>query len=377
MNVLIFPTDDRSGLASMIYHYSKLGHKVFVPKKGTLGLNWQRIATWPAMLCKSFEDKTKRNLEIYPFEENLSFFGEDYFLKDFKSHNLYEEDIYCQIIDLTKQKCSIDVFHTLRGGESSLRQYFKIASEYFPNAKWVSSTMNAWDSSPENYKTRNAAKFIPANYENKNTDVNNVNVFCLPFEKSLLDITNVSISGYEDVSFASFNHNFEVRQPEDYKIFKKMNSLLREINLPEVINFGGNIRSAGADIRYSKENGVTGKFPTITPRQSYKITSRLKAAVHFKQTDWGGGVFYYCLNSGTPIITTNRYVNSSNASKYLIDNINCILVDDALKASNSIEKLLFDDSYVNKLRNGMLELQKEILNNSYWKKWENFIGELT
>jgi hypothetical protein len=375
MNIFIFPTDDRSGLTSIIYHYSKLGHKIFVPKPGTLGLRWEKIATWPILLCKSSVDKNKRNLELYPFKESNIFFGEDFFLKTFKSSWLYDEDVSCEIIDLNEKNPGIDIFHTLRGGEESLLHYFKVANEYFPNAKWVSSTMNAWNHDPGNHGPKNVAKFAPANYESKHMNVNNVNVFCVPFEKELLDIDS-EFNIVDSFQFASFNHNFEVRQPDDYIFFTKMNSFLKEKNINEVKNFGGNVRSAGADIRFSEKNGVTGKFLTISPRQSYKITKNLKAAVHFKQTDWGGGVFYYCLNSGIPIITTKRYVLSSNSSKYLIDQTNAIIVETPYQAAESIERILNDSSYQENLKSGMKEKNLQIFNNSYWEKWNNFIKEI-
>jgi len=372
MNIFIFPTDDRSGLTSMIYHYSKLGHKVFVPQPGTLGLKWEKIATWPMLLCKSSIDKSKRNLDFYPFQENNSFFGEDFFLKTFKSSCLYDEDVSCEIIDLNEKNPKIDIFHTLRGGEESLLHYFKIANEYFPNAKWVSSTMNAWNHDPGNHRPKNVAKFIPANYESKHTNVNNVNVFCVNFETKLLDIDS-EFNVVDSLQFASFNHNFEVRQPDDYKFFVKMNLILKEKNIEEVKNFGGNIRSAGADIRFSEKNGVTGKFSTISPRQSYKITKNLKAAVHFKQTDWGGGVFYYCLNSGIPIITTKKYVLSSNSTNYLIDKINSIIVETPHEAAEAIEKIFKNPDYENNLKSGMEEMNLKIFNRYYWEAWEKFL----
>lgn len=354
----------------------KFAIKVFVPKHGTLGLKWEKIATWPMLLCKSSIDKNKRNLDLYPFQENNAFFGEDFFLKTFKSSCLYDEDISCEIIDLNEKNPGIDVFHTLRGGEESLLHYFKVANEYFPYAKWVSSTMNAWNSDPGSHRPKNVAKFIPANYENKHIDVNNVNVFCVPFEKKLLDINHES-NDIETLDFASFNHNFEVRQPDDYKFFVKMNLNLREKNIQEIKNFGGNVRSAGADIRFSGNSGVTGHFQTINPRQSYKLTSKLKAAVHFKQTDWGGGVFYYCFNSEVPIITTKKYVFMSNSKNYLIDKINSIIVETPEEAAKEIQKLSFDEDYVNKLKIGMINLQKESLNDEYWKNWETFVGTIT
>lgn len=377
MNILIFPTGDRSGLASIIYHYQKLGHSVFIPKPKTLGLQWNKNATWPSRLFKSSFDKSKRNLYYFPVDEKEVLFGEDSFLIDFESSSLYKEEVSCSIIDLKNEFQDIHVFHTLRGADEDLPLYFKIAKEYFPKAKWVSSTVSAWKVDPGNYRPSNVAKFIPANYENSYSNVNNINIFCLPFEKELLDIdceTNKIPTG---ISFASFNHNFHIRQATDFALFSKMNSILQIRNLPEVPNFGGNVRGSGADVRYSGDNGCLGKFQTLSPRQCYKFTSNLKSAVHFKQTDWGGGVFYYCLNSGVPILTTKRYVHESNSSRYLVNDYNAIIVENEIEAANAIEKLNFDDEYVKKLKLGMLDLQSKIFQDSYWENWDNFLQNLS
>lgn len=375
MNVLIFPTDDRSGQASLIYHYSSLGHRVFIPKFGTLGLNWSRIATWPALLYKASSDLTKRNLDIHGFDRTDVLFGEDYFLKDmFAVKTLYSQQVSCEIIDLETENPGIDVFHTLRGAEAYLKLYFEIAKQHFPNAKWVSSTFNQMTSTPGNYQPKNAAKFIPAPYEEHHQNINNVCIMALDFESELLgaDIKSTTRKG-----FASFNHNFSNRQPVDYKLFQEMNALLKRDNFDEVPNFGGNIRTQGADIRYTEQNGITGQFKTINPASAYELTARLTAAVHFKETDWGGGVFYYCLNTGTPIITTERYVNASNSKKYLIDQLNAVYVNTPEAAAAAVQKLTTDFSYASSLQVGMQAMKLELFDNNYWENWKTFLASLT
>ncbi len=375
MNIFIFPTDDRSGQTALIYHYSKLGHKVFIAKHGTLGLNWSRIATWPGLLCKNTSNPSVRNIEIHKFERNNDqLFGEDYFLNSIfdEKLRLYNQNITCELIDLEKENPGIDVFHTLRGGENYLKQYFEIANKYFPNAKWVSSTFNCFNITPGNYNPTNAAKFIPANYENNHTNINNVCLMATDFEMSLLKIhKNLE----KRTGFASFNHNFEQRQPGEYFLFSKMNDILQKNEREIVPNYGGNIRTQGADIRYSETNGITGQFKTLTVKEAYTLTTKLKALVLFKQTDWGGGCFYSALNSETPIITTHSYVKVSNSSKFIINKFNAIIVNDANEAANIIMQLN-NDQYCRNLQIGMQKIKNEVFNDNYWENWEKFLKRL-
>lgn len=375
LNVFIFPTDDRSGQASIIYHYARLGHRVYVPMHGTFGLNWKRIATWPSLLCKSSEYSAKRNIELYGFErKEETLFGEDFFLQSFsRDLELYEDEITCQIVDETFSE-KIDVFHTLRGGEAYLQHYFDVAKLKFPFAKWVSSTFNQHTSQPGGFKPKNCAKMIPAPYEEHHSDVNNVCVMATDFERRLLCVD------YDDnqcpqTKFASFNHNFANRQPQDFVLFCQMNALLASKRHFEVPNFGGNIRTQGADVRFAGTNGITGNFDTLTPRQAYLLTSKLSASIHFKADDWGGGVFYYCLNSGTPIITTQRYIDASNARKYLVNEKNCIVVNTPDEACSAV-MLLENEKTQKNLSSGMEEMKNNVFCEDYWMRWERFLESL-
>lgn len=379
MNVLIFPTDDRSGQASLIFHYQKLGHKVFIPKHGTFGLNWKRIATWPALLCKTPEDPTKRNFDIHGFvrsEENL--FGEDFFLASLfvKNASLYEDDVSCELIDESFAG-HIDVYHTLRGGEAYLHLYREIIAKKFPDAKWISSTFNQMTSEPQGFKPTNAAKLIPAPYENHHVDVNNVCLMSVDFEQRLLSMNDKFVEVTPHVDFASFNHNFAERQPEDFRLFMKMNQLFVDMGGTEVPNFGGNIRTQGADVRFSGNQGITGKFSTLTPRQAYLLTARrVRAVVHFKSDDWGGGVFYYSLNAGTPIVTTQRYVRASNSEKYLKNDVNCCIINTPEEAAKALYKLKTNDAYRNRLADGMQAMCESIFSQEYWDRWQAFLENL-
>jgi hypothetical protein len=379
MNVLIFPTDDRSGQASLIFHYQKLGHRVFIPAHGTFGLNWKRVATWPALLCKTPQDPTKRNLDIHGFErseENL--FGEDFFLASSfaQDASFYDDDVACELIDESFDG-TIDAYHTLRGGEAYLYLYRDIIAKKFPSAKWISSTFNQMTSMPQGFKPANCAKLIPAPYENHHLDVNNVSLMSVDFEQRLLSMNDKFGQAVPNVDFASFNHNFAQRQPDDFRLFMKMNQLFVDMGGSEVPNFGGNIRTQGADVRFSGDQGITGKFSTLTPRQAYLLTAkRVRAVVHFKSDDWGGGVFYYSLNAGTPIVTTQRYVNASNSGEYLKNDVNCCIINTPEEAAQALYKLKTNDLYRDSLAYGMKQMRESIFNESYWTRWETFLENL-
>lgn len=370
LNVFVFPTDDRSGQASVIYHYSKFGHNVFLPKHGRLGLDWSKTATWPALLYKN--SAKYKNIDLHGFSrtsENL--FGEDYFVST-QSNFEYELDgICCDIIDVSENCPKIDVFHTLRGGERYLGLYHRIAQEYFSDAKWVSSTLNAWDICPNGLQCKNVAKIIPASYENSHQDKNSCNIMCHDAELKLLGVQKSTTRN----GFASFNHNFHIRQPQDYKMFCEMNDLLKSNNV-QIPNYGGNIRCMGADIRYDG-NGPTGNYRTLSPKDCLTLMSSLKAIIHFKQTDWGGGVFFHALNTSTPLITTSRYVHQSNSHNYLINGFNCVIVNDASQAAEAVLKIDSDEKYAERLRNGMQKMHETIFSDQYWKNWCNFLDRLS
>jgi hypothetical protein len=155
-----------------------------------------------------------------------------------------------------------------------------------------------------------------------------------------------------------------------------MNEALVADGEKPVINFGGNIRTQGADVRFSGEQGITGRFDTLTPPQAYILTKQILAAVHFKADDWGGGVFYYCLNTGTPIITTQRYINNSNSSKYLINDVNCIVVNTPEEAASAVKSLRSDPERAARLAQGMREMKAQLQSYDYWKRWETFLKGL-
>jgi hypothetical protein len=364
-NILIFPTDDRLGQLSAIHHYNMVGCNVYIPKLNTFNLNWGLIACWPSLLSKD-PDTGSLNLKSSP-DINLVF-GEDFFLLNDKLQPNLDTNLSCKLIDEKDlEQIEIDIFHTLRGAESHLKHYFSLKEKYFPNAKWVSSTFNTYDSNPGNRNPSNIAKILPASYENRGGE-NQFKFFCSDIE---LELFNINRSCDRVPIVASFNHNFHIRQPQEYKLFCKMNEILRSSNV-EVENYGGNIRGVGADIRYS-QGGPTGNYKTLSPPECLNFISRLSAIVHFKQTDWGGGVFFHALHTNTPIITTKSYVGASNSSSYLVNNYNCIIVGNEKEAADAVLALINDQQLQKKLSFGMSELKSTIFNHAYWSNWSKFI----
>lgn len=377
--VLIFPSDDRLGLASMIDHYNKANFDVYVPKYRSFGLNWEKLARWPTLLCK--DKNSILNLINNPIlSTDPVIFGEDWFLTNNDVISYYaQKDTtnlpICNLIDENEiSDVKIDVYHTLRGSEKYFDDYKKISKKFFPSAKWFSSTINAFtnlDTFFQEYQKPYAlAKIIPASYENFNYK-NCMNVFCTDVEFRLHHHTQNNV--FERIPIAaSFNHNFHIRQPIDYKLFQDMNSILSSRGSEQVKNYGGNIRGMGADVRYDK-GGPTGNYDTLSPIENIKKYCQLSAIVHFKSTDWGGGVFFHALHSSTPIITTQRYINESNSHKYLIHGKNCIVVNDQHTAAYAVELLCNDENIRNNLIKGMIEIKNNLISNSYWENWNNFI----
>jgi hypothetical protein len=369
MKILIFPTDDRLGQSSVISHYSKLGHEIYIPKRGTLGLNWNFISTWPSLLCKNSSNQLNFYTEI-PSGEG---FGEDLFLQiqGLPSSNLAEIPQVNFINEEEFNQIEFDAFHTLRGAENYLNYYFSLLKNK-TKIKWISSTLNHSDHNPGNKNPKNIARILPASYERYNPNCNIVNLFCDDVEYDLFGLRNFTIPRTK--KFASFNHNFAVRQVDEYRFFQKMNEHLSLKGIEEVVNYGGNIRKMGADIRFAN-NGPTGNFPTLSPIDNIKKYNELSGVVHFKQLDWGGGVFFHAMHSSTPIITSKNYVKITNSEKYIIHGFNSIVVETPQQAADAVEALMKDEVF-DLLSSGMKQLKFSIFNENYWESWKNFLLNL-
>jgi hypothetical protein len=388
LNILLLPADDRGFQAGIPYHYAKLGHNVFVPKFGSPDLDWTKIPTWPSLLMKSQSDCRKRNLDIHGFPKgNELLFGEDCFMER-ELHEMqstarktgmpYDSVAACELIDLSKQRVHIDAFHTSANAVLDLEKLFDFTKKYAPHAKWISSTLTHWEHNPGGFNPKNVVRTLPANYDNVFTNRNSCNFYRHHTEFELYDVNRDESSlvyGQRQGGFAGFNHNFHIRQPDGYRLFCETNDILRPHGV-QIENYGGNVRKYGADVRYSGDHGVTGKYTTLSPRRAALRYTQLDACVHFKNTDWGGGVPACCRFSATPMITTQHFIDMSHSASTLINGVNCIVVNNASDAAAAVIRLKNDEQLKIKLRRGMLDMHNSLFNDAYWCAWEKMLDNL-
>lgn len=390
LNIMIVDSDDRGGQAGLPYHYRKLGHNVMMPKPGSPGLDWKRIPVWPRLLMRSQSDPTKRNLDIhgYPKGDDVVF-GEDRFIEQELANMgpVYTSDISeaeCDLVDLSKEKIEIDAFHTTCNAVTELANIFEnYVKPYMSNAKWISSSFNHWEHVPLGIRPRNICRMLPANYDREfqYAEPNHAcNFYRHHTEFALYGVKRdhqSMISGPRS-GFGSFNHNYHVRQPQPiaFPMFRDMNVLLEPHGI-QVPNHGGNIRGHGADVKFASDQGITGNYETLSPRQAAQKFLSICGVVHFKNTDWSGGVPGYARMASTPMITTQEFIDNSHSQDTLIHDLNCVVVKNAEEAAWAVLRLSKDDAYATKLRIGMYETHRQIFDNdAYWAAWDRMLANL-
>ena len=211
---------------------------------------------------------------------------------------------------------------------------------------------------------------LPANYDKEYSDRNNVNFYRNQVEFDILGVNGI-ISPENRNGFASFNHNFHVRHPNEFALFNQMNQYLKPHNI-NAVNYGGNIRRQGADIRYDG-SGPTGNYATLSPRQAAQVFKGLKAVVHFKGYDWAGGVEAYARFARTPVVVLKDYVDATHSNGLLVHGKNSIHVTSAKEAAQALYELENNPELVSHLINGMNEIAQRIHHDEYWENWETFV----
>jgi hypothetical protein len=394
-SVCIIPSGDRQGQVNLIHHYCRIGWNVYIPKHGTGNFDWKKTATWPALLCRSLKNTDKRNLDIHGFERaEDNIFGEDRFIQLEDNGPLYEDQsTVCELVDFEKEEISIDAFHTLRGSDDYFERAMEFSKKYFPDAKWISSTIAPYSATPPlNLYSKNVCRMMPGKYDPQlYQNANYFDLYPSGFEFDLLNVDRKTISRK---GFASFNHNYQIRCPKEYKFFKKVNKRLPSFNL-HITNYGSNAPGQGADIKYSQGysqekdsfrhcvekfkywlkgvHDIDYKWPTLSIRQAAQQNTQLKAVVLFKETDWGGGVVWYAMSANTPIVTHRRYVEATNAQDVILHDYNSIVVTTEDEAVEAILRLERDEKYLNKLINGMRETYSKLVAPEYWEKFRVFV----
>ena len=372
MNIFIADHDNRD-VVSLAFHYSMLGHRVFLPKPGTRGFG--KTPTWPRLVLKSSSNPLMRNLEIHGFEGyDEAKFGEDRFLSQEIEEimsSLYEKDVTCELIDLDRDRIEIDAWHTTPNAISDINYWVKFCRNEFPNAKWISSCLTHWDHSLK-YEPKNIVKFLPANYRDIRPDLNQVGMYRNRIE---FEVLNVDYSHDRDrKGWASFNHNFAVRQHVYHKMQEDINAILPEGI--RVVNYGGNIRSMGADTKYSGEHGITGNDPTLSPRQAMKKYTEIRGVLHLKQADWAGGVPAMSRFARTPIVVTQQYVNETKSDQVFVDGFNCLIRNSREDIASAVTRINNDDSLFSSLSRGQDEMNNILFSTEYWDGWDRFMRSL-
>lgn len=371
MNIFIIPDGDRHRCADLIYHHNKIGNRVFLPVFGLENsVDWKRCAAWPGYLTYNSKFKDKINYEIYGINDESNHIGEDFFLKLEKiEKSLSSNLITCDFIDPLKTDIRIDIIHFLLDGGSSTdqmrRNYIKKICDKH-QSKVISSAMVPFRGG--NYEYENSLIGIPSICELREYK-NKFSMFPSDYEFKILGV-NLNTK-QNRLGFASFNHNFQDRHPDDFKFQENVNILLPQ-NL-KIQNFGGNTRQVGADIRECSKNH--GKYVTLSPREALKKILSLYCVVLFKETDWGSGVTWNTFISGTPVIVRSDYYHKkTNLNKYMQDRKHCIVVSTPQEAAK--ELLEFNDDKFEFYYNNIKNLYNSYVNDEYFKQFKHFIDNV-
>lgn len=360
-SVFIFPSPSQQ-VYSVIYHYGIMGWDIYMPIHGHKGFDWTRSSSMGGLLAKNPQDKTKRNIDLLG-PPNKPFHGSNRFLKSqYKNFGkIYDQDISVHMVNLKETKINVDLFHVCNALD--IGRSIKFAKNHLSGAKLVNHTWHSMD------KGKNLVISRPSNLQNKH---NSFDFYRHDFE---FDILNAPKVANERKGFASFCHNFGNREKQGTKLFKGMNKILKSNNINPIINYGSNIRKQGADIGYSKEKGITGKLITLSQRDAATMYVGLRAVIVFRKNDRGGGIPSHALMTGTPIITTDGYLNRTSAKNVFKNDYNCLVIGSSEDAAKVVMELEKDDDKVQELSYNMVETYKSLHSDEYWEKWKKFLSK--
>jgi hypothetical protein len=381
-NVFIVDYGNRSQAMGLPYHYSRLGHRVFMLKPGEFKdeWNWKKIPIWPRLLHKEGPGSSVRNLQNYRNEDIDVLFGEDSFLEQERDDILktsYDSDAHVTLVtesDLKTLGKDIDIFHTTEFCIDVLDHRVSWAQKFLPKSSWISSCFNpahVKSGHPGSNEPDNVCILMPSPCEYMFPNKNRFHMFRHEFEFDLLGI-NQRERKVKSRLISSFMNNFSVRDPIYYKIFKELEPELKKINI-ELINFGANIRSVGADIRYSGGGPTGSNFETLSVRQSCFKYLETRAVLHMKGLDWAGGVPAHAQMSGTPFITIAPYIQASNYGKYYNIENGTVICNSIEEIFSTIVSIVENDDVYSELSKRMLNSRHKMFDNDYWNRFDQFI----
>jgi len=375
MNILIL-NNNRKDTTSLAYHYCKLGHSVFYPMPFADNiLNWDGHCLWPMLLSWSAEDPSVTNFE-YHFSnlENLPY-GEDkfLFLEDWVDP-IADRDVFVKLLDFNKENIHIDAYHITDAAADDWEHFGPFIEKYIPNAKRIDSGFNHF--SVERVKdSDNICEYLPASFEGvgRKLGKNSVGFYRHSHEIKVLGI-DPDLHHFEDRlnnNFYSFNHNFSVRHPEEFKIFETFRNWFAGKNI-NLYNFGGNKRGVGADIEFSGNNGLTGNFMTLSPRSAVLNHLNSRATIHFKGTDWAGGVEAYARFTYSPMIVLGVYTDGTKLNQFQREGSSIFSCRDLFDGCYYITRLLNDQFYADCIEQNK-RVESKIFSEEYWKSWKVFL----
>ena len=386
MKILILDTNWRA-VSSLVYHYNKLGHEVFYVKPGSTSLiEWDKTLLWPILLSWSSENPSQTNFHYHDFHKLGELpYGEDnfLFLEDFVEP-ITEKSCTVKLVDIEKENNFFDAVHiTPHFHKERLQGVLSLIEKYCKGSKIINSTFD-----PGNFRERmswfsNSCEFLPACYEGLSPKAgikNHVGFYRHSNEIKILGVDPAENQNLwsDNLTFSSFHHNFKVRQPENtIKVQEALNSALSTYG-GTLENFGGNIRRQGADIRYSGENGITGNYKTLSPREVLKQYFKSRGVIHLKSDDWAGGVPSACRSTGTPIIVHRNYILGTKFKSAWGEQKDSNHYFDVFTASDIWDAVsyLSNDSNCKNSREKVLELEKSIFSEDYWSSWRDFLKNL-
>jgi len=379
-NIFIEDYGNRAQSMGLPYHYSRLGHNVFMLKPGEFKSewNWNKIPIWPRLLHKEGRGSNVRNLKNYENIEVL--FGEDSFLlkeRDEILETTYDCDSHVTLVsedDLKTLGKDIDVFHTTEFCIDVIDHRIDWARKTLPNASWISSCFNPSHvnkSHPGSNDPDNVCILMPSPCEGMFPNKNRFHMFRHEFEFDLLGV-NRRIRKEKSRLISSFMNNFSVRDPEYYSIFKLLEPEFNKKNI-ELVNFGANIRAVGADIRYSGGGPTGSNFETLSVRQSCFKYYESRAVLHMKGLDWAGGVPAHAQMSCTPFVTITPFILASNYNKFYNINTGTVVCNSVEEIYSSIIQIVEDDNIHKELCNRMSRMPEILFDTDYWNRFDQFV----
>jgi len=353
--ILLLPTGSRTLQVELIYRHTAMENNVFVPRQGTIlpnvkkKLDWSGISVWPTLLSSSPETD-ELNIDG-PARDYRVKHGEDSFVSRQRAQfGTHRPEMKVTIVDATEIiNMEFDLCHVFRGTgkgtsiDMARRHIFDKGNV----RRWITSEMRPYkyadlgsDIHDDCLITQPSPDDIGAKFKRR------WNLFPSRAQLVALNLPDDVLRASQRTGLAGFNHNYQRRYPKESKMFHNAASMLKQQKLGKLVNYGANKPGVGSDIRTSRPN--EGK-PTISCREALDMKRSLRCVVHLKGGDVGGGVVWYTMLVGTPMIVLRHYYKFTGMYRYFEDGKHCIVIDDAagvVKAARELNNDAVLDTFI-------------------------------